>query len=89
MLNAYLSSSTPETVTGIVKLAQTALDDKNQAKWRYTNSRGQVVVFRDRFDSIVKGLDAYMKVGDAMVQHQPTTTSLVWGAFRALMEVSP
>jgi hypothetical protein len=43
-------------------------DDK---KWRYTKTNGEVVIVRDRFDKIAEGFDKYAKIVHVAFSHSP------------------
>jgi len=44
-------------------------------------AEGKRYKFTENVQNILKTVARYAIVGDAMVQHNPETTALVWGAF--------
>jgi hypothetical protein len=72
----------------VLDAANKARADRDENKWRYTKSNGEVVILRDKFDRIVEGFAKYAGFISATTQHQqPDATSLVWVTARSLIEV--
>jgi hypothetical protein len=61
--------------------------ERDENKWRYTKSDGEVVILRERFDKIIEGFTKYADCISIAVQHQPEATSPVWAAARFLIQV--
>lgn len=40
-----------------------------------------------RLNQLLSLVDSYAVIGDVLIQHQPHTTALVWGAFRFIVKV--
>jgi len=81
------SHSPGDSVCSVLKDAKDAGDDRNSKKWRYTKDGGEVVVVRDKFDRIVKGLDRYASTVDVVVSKQPDIVTVCWGSARFLLQV--
>jgi hypothetical protein len=76
------------TVYSVLDAANKAQAERDESKWRYTKTNGEVIVLRDRFDKIVEGFTKYAGLIGTTVQPQRTeATSLVWAAARSLVEV--
>jgi hypothetical protein len=72
----------------VLDAANKARADRDENKWRYTKSNGEVIILRDKFDRIVEGFAKYAGFISATTQHQqPDATSLVWVTARSLIEV--
>jgi hypothetical protein len=77
------------SVYSVLDAANKARADRDETKWRYTKSNGEVVILRDKFDRIVEGFAKYAGFISATTQHQqPDAMSLVWVTARSLIEVS-
>jgi hypothetical protein len=72
----------------VLDAANKARADRDESKWRYTKSNGEVVILRDKFDRIVEGFAKYAGFISATTHQQPDAMSLVWVTARSLMEVS-
>jgi hypothetical protein len=76
------------TVYAVLDAANKARADRDENKWRYTKTNGEVVILRDKFDKIVEGFAKYAGFISATTQYQqPEATNLVWAAARSLIEV--
>jgi len=75
------------TVFSVLDAANDARKDRDDNKWRYTKKNGEVVVLRERFDTIVEGFEKYAKIVDIAIQHHPEVTSLIWASARFLIQV--
>jgi hypothetical protein len=71
----------------VLDAASKARAERDESKWRYTNSNGEVVILRDRFDKIIEGFTKYADCINITIQHQPEVTGLVWAAARFLIQV--
>jgi hypothetical protein len=77
------------TVYTVLDTANKARADRDENKWRYTKTNGEVIILRDKFDKIVEGFTKYAGFISATTQHQqPEATNLVWAAARSLIEVN-
>jgi hypothetical protein len=77
------------TVYTVLDTANKARTDRDENKWRYTKTNGEVIILRDKFDKIVEGFAKYAGFISATTQHQqPEATNLVWAAARSLIEVN-
>ncbi|PVF92911.1 hypothetical protein CPB86DRAFT_145107 [Serendipita vermifera] len=65
------------TVYSVLEIADRALADQEEKKWRYTKKNGEVVVLKERFDNIIKGFTKYADCIGITSQHQLEVTSLV------------
>lgn len=45
--------------------------DRDDKKWRYTKTNGEVVIVRDRFDKVAEGFDKYAKIVHVAFSHSP------------------
>ncbi|RPA82521.1 hypothetical protein BJ508DRAFT_89387 [Ascobolus immersus RN42] len=86
-LPADVQSIEKETVISIIGEAQNIRDRKIAAQLTYTNKRGQTVRLREKVDTLIKDFNAYARIVDIAVGHQPEVTSLVWGSVRFLLQV--
>jgi hypothetical protein len=76
------------SVYSVLDAANKARADRDESKWRYTKSNGEVVILRDKFDRVVEGFTKYAGLIGANIQHQqPDATSLVWVTARSFIEV--
>jgi hypothetical protein len=80
-------TTTSCTVFSVLEAAEDARKDRDDNKWRYTKKNGEVVILRERFDTIVGGFEKYAKIVDVAIQHHPEVTSLVWASARFLIQV--
>ncbi|KAI5855407.1 hypothetical protein BZA05DRAFT_239288 [Tricharina praecox] len=80
-------SSPQECILSALREADAARNDRNEQKWTYKNSAGEIISLRNRFDRIVEGIDKYAKTVDIAVNHSPEVTSLVWASARFLLQV--
>jgi hypothetical protein len=75
-------------IYSVLDAASKACAERDENRWRYTKSNGEVVILRERFDKIVEGFTRYAGfIGATAQHHQPDATNLVWGAARSLVEV--
>ena len=49
---------------------------------------GQVIIVREKINSVLKVMDKYMAIGNIAIQHSPTITALVWAGVRLGLQVS-
>lgn len=53
----------------------------------YVTVAGKQVFLRKRLARILKKVQMFVQFGDIAIQHNPDTTSLVWAAFRMMLQV--
>lgn len=53
----------------------------------YVTVGGKELFLRKRLGSILKKIQMFVQFGDIAIQHSPETTSLVWAAFRMMLQV--
>lgn len=64
-----------EDVRGVIRQQQTQYDNKTLPKWL------------EKIGNAIDLLRPFMSVVDTFVQADPTTSALVWGSIRAVIEV--
>jgi hypothetical protein len=74
-------------IYSVLDAASKAKAERDENKWRYTKSNGEVIILRERFDKIIEGFTKYADCISIAIQHQPEVTSLVWAAARFLIQV--
>ena len=68
------------------------LIDDNKSKcldkrWRLKKQNGEVIVFRDVMEKIVKTVNKFKDMGDVAVQYDPSHASLPWAGVRLVLQV--
>lgn len=58
-----------------------------ERRWKFTNSKGNVVIVRDLFEKMIKWVSKFKEVVDVAVQYDPSHASLPWAAVRTLLQV--
>lgn len=53
----------------------------------YVTVAGRELFLRKRLGRILKKVQMFVQFGDIAIQHNPETTSLVWAAFRMMLQV--
>ena len=86
-LTKLISQSAEENILAVVKDLTTIQEDDKKSRWRYT-WRGKEVVVVECLGKILKTVEKYSKVVDTTIQSNPEVAALVWGAVRAIMQVS-
>src|ERR1700733_3526647 len=75
----------------VLKDVLVAVEEKKQSclkkRWKYKNSKGEIVILRDLFEKIVVWVDKFKEVGDNAVQYNPTHAALPWAAVRLVLQV--
>lgn len=75
----------------ILKDVLAVVEEKKQGclnkRWKYKNSKGEVVILRDVFAKIVTWIDKFKEVGDNAVQYDPGHAALPWAAVRLVLQV--
>ena len=56
-------------------------------RWRYTRKSGETIVFADLFNKVVKWINLFKEVGDAVAQNGPVHAALPWAGVRFLLQV--
>jgi hypothetical protein len=74
-------------IYSVLDAASKARTERDENKWRYTKSNGEVIILRERFDKIIEGFTKYADSISIAIQHQPEVTSLVWAGARFLVQV--
>jgi hypothetical protein len=74
-------------IYSVLDAASKARTERDENKWRYTKSNGEVIILRERFDKIIEGFTKYADSISIAIQHQPEVTSLVWAGARFLIQV--
>jgi hypothetical protein len=59
-----------------------------QRRWKYVNSKGNVVKLRDLFEKIATWMNKFKEIGDVAVQFDPVHASLPWAGVRFLLQVA-
>jgi len=67
----YLDSLPDDSIFSVLEEADSARKDRDEKKWRYTKTNGEVVIVRDRFDKIAEGFDKYAKIVHVAFGHSP------------------
>ena len=68
------------------------LIDDNKSKcldrrWRLKKPNGEVIVFRDVMEKIVKTVNKFKDIGDVAVQYDPSHAALPWAGVRLVLQV--
>lgn len=53
----------------------------------YVTIAGKELFLRKKLGRILKKVQMFVQFGDIVIQHHPDTTSLVWAAFRMMLQV--
>jgi hypothetical protein len=77
-----------ESVFSVLQEAQKIEKELDRKKWRYKKGDGEVIVVRDKFDRIVKGLDRYANIVDVAINQHPDIVSICWASARFLLKVT-
>ncbi|PVF93066.1 hypothetical protein CPB86DRAFT_133582 [Serendipita vermifera] len=85
-INSDIISCT--TIYSVLDAANKARADRDETRWRYTKTNGEVVVLKDRFDKIVEGFTKYAGlIGTTVQRQQPEPMALVWAAARSIIGI--
>ena len=68
----------------LIREARDGLADKQMIIQR---SDGQVIIVREKINSVLKVMDKYMAIGNIASQHSPRITALVWAGVRLGLQV--
>ena len=58
-----------------------------EKRWQYTRKSGEKIIFVDLFNKIVKWINLFKEVGEAVVQYDPIHAALPWAGVRFLLQV--
>jgi hypothetical protein len=68
-----------------------AVEEKKQSclekRWKYKNSKGEDVIFRNLLAKIAVWVDKFKEVGDIGVQYDQMHAALPWAAVRLILQV--
>lgn len=88
-LAAYTSIGKMIKPDDIRKTVEKAQKDCEKKQWKlYTNRNGEEVLLRDKLSKVAQWLVEFEKVGDAVVQFDPSHATLPWMAVKAVLQVS-
>lgn len=76
-----------DILRGFIEHVEKKRKEVEGKQWRYTNSRGEVILVRDRMDVLLVNLNKYTAIGDLVIQPLPSVASLAWGGFKILLQV--
>ena len=80
----------PDKLKALADLQRLTAEAKQRCidrRWKYTRKSGETVILRDVFDKIVKWIDTFKRVGDNVVQYDPTHAALPWAGIRLVLQV--
>lgn len=66
---------------------ETARKKAIDSRWKLTRKNGETVIIRDVAEKIVRWINLFSKVGDAVTQYDPGHAALPWAAVRFVLQV--
>ncbi|KAF2831174.1 hypothetical protein CC86DRAFT_282665, partial [Ophiobolus disseminans] len=73
------------TLEAVLQQAQLKRTECLSKRWRFKNSKGEVIILRDVMEKIVRWIDRFKATGDIAVGFDQTGASLPWAAVRFLL----
>ncbi|RPA80796.1 hypothetical protein BJ508DRAFT_362250 [Ascobolus immersus RN42] len=76
-----------ESIFSVMNEAEILLKEKEVSSMAYIDRNGNTVHPREKLDKLLRGFNAYAKVVDVAIGHQPEIVALVWGSVRFLLQI--
>jgi hypothetical protein len=73
----------------VLSFVQDAERTAQKKRWKWKNSKGDVVIIRDVFTKMVVWIEKFKAIGDTIIQYDTGHAALPWAATRFLLQVIP
>ena len=73
----------------VLSFVQDAERNAQKKRWKWKNSKGDVVIIRDVFTKMVVWIEKFKAIGDTIIQYDTGHAALPWAATRFLLQVIP
>ena len=82
------SQASPQSIIEQIRLIRKARDNLADEQMIIQRRDGQMIIVRERINSILKVMDSYMAIGKVAIQHSPAVSALVWVGVRLVLDYS-
>jgi hypothetical protein len=83
-----IDSSPENPIQEVLLVVKRRRDECLVRRWRYKNSKGEVLILRDVFAKTITWIEKFIQIGDVAVQYDPVHSSLPWAGVRFLLQVA-